>query len=184
MFLMSKSKTFATTILMADIRQVVQWIIKEAGEIKKYYQNTTLLDDVRLARDIGLMLLEDWIVSVDVELYEPDTLRKVYAYSYRPIVDPTASHHEPGTFKKFRTKQGLSYRLTVKINPEKDRAEVDTFFELINWHYVEPLIESGRGKTERDGAFVSGKHFTIGRWVYSDDSHSTNDNTQEEGYKR
>jgi hypothetical protein len=184
MNLWSKSKTLTTTIYMADIRQVVLWIIKEAGEIKKFYQNQSLFDEVRLARDLGLMFLEDWIVSAEVELYEPDTFRKVYAYSYRATVDPTAAHHEPGTFKKFRKKQGLSYRLVVKINPAKSKEEVDAFFNLINWHYVDPLIESGRGKTERDGGFRSGRGFTVERWVYSDDSDSPNQNTTEEGYRR
>ena len=184
MFLTSKSKTQTTSIYMNDIRQVVQWIVKEAGEIRKYYQNTSLYDDVRLARDIGLMYLEDWIVSVEVELYEPATRRKVYAYSYRASVDPNASHQEPGTFKKFRKKQGLSYRLTVKINPAKNREEVDTFFKLINWHYVEPLIESGRGKTERDGGFRSVNGFVAERWVYSDDDDSADGNSTEQGYKR
>jgi hypothetical protein len=107
MFLSSKSKTQTTTMYMNDIRQVVQWIIKEVSEIKKYYQNTSLFDDVRLSRDIALMFLEDWIVSVEVELYEPAARRKVYAYSYRATVDPDASHHEPGTFKKFRQGHAL-----------------------------------------------------------------------------
>jgi hypothetical protein len=183
MFLSSKSKTVATTIHMGDIRRGVQGIIKEAGEIKKYYQNTSLHEDVRFARDIGLMFLEDWILSVDVELYEPATLRKVYAYTYVPTVDPGVSQHEPGAFKKFRQKQGLAYRLTVKINPAKPKEEVDEFFKLINWHYVEPLIESGRGKTERDGAIHSGG-FKIQCFVYSDDSDSPNGNPTKEGYKR
>jgi hypothetical protein len=184
MFLSSKSKTQTTTIHMGDIRQVVQWIIKEVNMIKKYYQNTSLFDDVRLARDIALMFLEEWILSVEVELYEPATRRKVYAYSYRATVDPNASHHEPGTFKKFRQKQGLAYRLTVTVNPAKSWEETDAFFKLINWHYVDPLIESGRGKTERDGGFRSGAGFTVERWVYSDDSDSADGNRTEEGYKR
>jgi hypothetical protein len=169
---------------MNDIRQVVRWIVKEAGEIKKYYQDTSLFDDVRLARDIGLMFLEDWIISVEVELYEPATRRKVFAYSYRATVDPEASHHEPGSFKKFRKKQGLSYRLVVRINPAKQKEEVDAFFKLINWCYVDPLIESGRGKTERDGGFRSGAGFTVERWVYSDDGNNTDGNSTEEGYRR
>jgi hypothetical protein len=168
---------------MNDVRQVVQWIVQEAGEIKKYYQNTLLYDDVRLARDVGLMFLEDWILSVDVELYEPETRRKVFAYSYRANIDPNAVHQDPGAFKKFRKKQGLSYRLTVKINPAKDRADVDAFFKLINWHYVDPLIESGRGKTERDGGFRSANGFVAERWVYHDDDHS-NETSTEQGYKR
>jgi hypothetical protein len=168
---------------MNDIRKVVQWIIKEVREIKKYYQNTSLLDDVRLSRDIALMFLEDWILSVEVELYEPETRRKVYAYSYRATVDPEASHHEPGDFKKFRQKQGLAYRLTVTTNPAKSREETDAFFKLINWHYVDPLIESGRGKIERDGGTRQGG-FTLERWVYSDDNHNTDGNSTEEGYKR
>jgi hypothetical protein len=183
MFLSSRSKTQTTNIYMSDIREVVQWIIKEVCEIKKYYQNTSLFDDVRLSRDIALMFLEDWILSVEVELYEPATRRKVYAYSYRATVDPDASPQEPGTFKKFRQKQGLAYRLTVRINPAKNREEVDTFFKLINWHYVDPLIESGRGKTERDGGFRSGG-FTVERWVYSDDDSNVDGNSTEEGYKR
>jgi hypothetical protein len=183
MFLKSMSRTQSTTIHMNDIRQVVQWIVKEAGEIKKYYQNTLLVDEVKLARDIGLMYLEEWILSVEVELYEPATRRKVFAYSYRANVDANATLQEPGSFKKFRQKQGLSYRLVVKINPEKDRAEVDAFFKLINWSYVQPLIESGRGKLERDGGFRAGG-FTTERWVYSDDDDSADGNSTEQGYKR
>jgi hypothetical protein len=121
MFLIPKSKTVATTIYMNDIRQVVQWIIKEAAEIRRYFQNISLYDDVRLARDLGLMFLEQWILSVEVELYEPDSRRKVYAYSYRPTVDPDATHQEPGSFKKFRQKQGLAYRLTSTLPKTRRR---------------------------------------------------------------
>jgi len=184
MFLSTKSKTHTTTIHMQDIRQVVQWVIKEAGDIRRYYQNASLYDDVHLARDLGLMFLEDWITSVEVELYEPATKRKVYAYSYRATVDPNASHQDPGAFKKFRKKEGLAYRLTVKINPAKPSEEVQAFFKLINWQYVEPLIESGRGKTERDGGFRTGKGFAVERWVYSDDTTSADGNSTEKGYKR
>ena len=183
MFLTSKSRTQTTTIYMHDIRQVVLWIVKEAGEIRRYYQDASLFDDVQLARDIGLMFLEDWILSVEVELYQPETRTKVYAYSYRAIVDPNATHQEPGAFKKFRKKQGLAYRLTVKVNPAKAREEVDAFFKLINWQYVEPLIESGRGKTERDSGFRSGG-FTVERWVYFDETDSADGNSTEKGYKR
>jgi hypothetical protein len=184
MFLTIKSQTQSITIHMHDIRQVAQWIVKEAAEIRRYYQNTALVDDVRLARDLGLMFLEEWILSVEVELYEPSTRRKVYAYSYRANVDPDATHQEPGSFKKFRAKQGLAYRLTVKVNPAKSREETEAFFKLLGWQYVEPLIESGRGKTERDGGFRSGGGFTVERWVYSDDADSTDGNSTEEGYKR
>jgi hypothetical protein len=173
MFLTIKSQTQSITIHMHDIRQVAQWIVKEAAEIRRYYQNTALVDDVRLARDLGLMFLEEWILSVEVELYEPAA-----------NVDPDATHQEPGSFKKFRAKQGLAYRLTVKVNPAKSREETEAFFKLLGWQYVEPLIESGRGKTERDGGFRSGGGFTVERWVYSDDADSTDGNSTEEGYKR
>lgn len=178
MFL-SKTRTITTTIATNDIRQVAQCIVKEASLIKRYYQNTSLADDVKLARDIGLMLLEEWIISVEVELYEPDTRRKVFAYSYRANVDPDATHQEPGSFKKFRKKAGLSYRIIVNPNPAKNRDEADAFFKIIGWAPVEPLIESGRGKTMRDGGFRSGG-FTAERWVYWDD----HEDTQEEGYRR
>jgi len=183
MFLTTKSRTQTTPIYMNDIRQVVQWIIKEAAEIRRYFQNTSLYDDVRLSRDLGLMFLEQWILSVEVELYESETRRKVYAYSYRPTVDPTATHQEPGSFKKFRKKQGLAYRLTVTVNPAKSREETDAFFKLLGWSYVDPLIESGRGKTERDGGFRSGG-VRVERWVYSDDEDSVDGNTNGEGYRR
>jgi hypothetical protein len=183
MFLTSKSRTQTTTIYMNDIRQVVQWIVREAGEIRRYYQDASVFEDVRLARDIGLMFLEEWILSVEVELYEPETRRKVYAYSYRPTVDPNATHQEPGAFKKFRKKQGLSYRLTVKVNPAKNREETDAFFKLLGWSYVEPLIESGWGKTERDGGFRSGG-VRVERWVYFDETDSADGNSTEKGYKR
>jgi hypothetical protein len=65
----------------------------------------------------------------------------------------------------------------------KNREEVDAFFKLINWCYVDPLIESGRGKTERDGGFRSGG-FTVERWVYSDEDNNVDGNSTEEGYRR
>jgi hypothetical protein len=182
MIFSTRSKTQSTTILMQDIRQLTQCIVKEAGEIKRYYQGTSLRDEVKLARDIGLMLLEEWILSVEVELYEPATRKKVFAYSYRPKVDPNASRQEPGSFKRFRKKQGLRFRIIVITNPAKDRKEADAFFNLLGWPLVDPLIESGLGKTERDGGFRFGG-FTAERWVYSDDDTRSDGNTTEGGYR-
>jgi hypothetical protein len=179
MFLGTKTRTQTTTIAMHDIRHVTQCIVKEAGLIKRYYQNASLADEVKLARDIGLMLLEEWIISIEVELYEPDTRRKVFAYSYRAKADPNTTHQEPGSFKKFRKKARLSFRLIVIENPAKSKAEREAFFKEIGWTYVQPLIESGRGKIERDGGFRA-NGFTAERWVYSDD----HDDKQGGGYQR
>ena len=125
------------------------------------------LGKARLARDVGLIFMREWAAGIEVEIFDPRSRKKVVSYSYRPKADPNAKNHEPGSSKKFAKKKELEIRVVARINPRKPADEAAAFFREIGWAQVEHLIESGRGKIERDGGFRSGG-FNVERWVYSD----------------
>jgi len=175
----TRTRTQTITIVAGDIRKVVQCTVEEVHIMKQHYGHGPLEGKAKLERDIGLIFLNEYATAIDVELYDPTTWTKVIAYSYMPKADPNAKHHEPGSFKKFKPVPGLSFRIVANVNPQKPRAEVDTFFMQIGWTWVKPLNESGRGKTERDGGFRSGG-FTAERCVYWDLG-GADDDTQNNG---
>lgn len=161
------TKTQTTTITGGDVRKCAQYTVDDAAMAYEAYGFVFSLGKPRLARDIGLMYLGEWVEEIQLELYDPKTMKAHGRHIYRPKADAKARHHEPGSFRKLNVPKGLSIRIVAMRNPTKPKEECDAFFNEIGWLPVPPTVDGGRGRLERDGGFRSGG-FHVERWVYFD----------------
>jgi hypothetical protein len=173
---MAQTKADTYTVAATDVREVAAAIHQELIALYDFYARRFPYNVGKIRNDIGLLLLFGMTAKIVCEFYEMLNNQKVerLSYTYRPEADPEAVNSPPGEFPRYEIDPAWQVRVVSYYPTTKPESEVREFYDQLGWHPVDRLVRTGRGTTERNGAFRSGD-YVVTKEVYHDlqDKHTT-----------